>query len=264
MVKRATAEPITADDVEIALRSHFAAPKFAVITGVRNAPGWDANRTCDMLAIGVWNSAGHDLHGVEIKANRGDWLREIQDPTKAEAFARYCDWWWVAAPPGVVKVEEVPVAWGVMEVVGGGIRIRRPGTKRVPVEPIERDFLACITRRVVEQTPAEGVLSAAVKKARAEGRDEGKRQAEKRDEVGERYVEREGAKALRIVQEFQEKCGVYLGEWNPSARVEQFKRFLAADEPLERARKKLESIRDAVTSALGETTPPRLPFGDVT
>lgn len=54
------------------------------------------------------------LHGHEIKVSRSDWLRELADPTKADAWKRYCDRWWLVAPPGVGRPEELPDGWGLL------------------------------------------------------------------------------------------------------------------------------------------------------
>jgi len=50
----------------------------------------------------LWPSRGLHLMGFEIKAGRGDWLRELKDPGKAEGIAAYCDQWWVVAPAEVI------------------------------------------------------------------------------------------------------------------------------------------------------------------
>lgn len=51
------------------------------------------------------------LHGHEVKVSRADWLTELRDPTKAEAWRRYCDRWWLVAPRDVVR-GDLPDGWG--------------------------------------------------------------------------------------------------------------------------------------------------------
>jgi hypothetical protein len=53
---------------------------------------------------------------VEVKISRGDWLREIKAPTKARLALAVSNFMWVAAPAGVVKSEELPAHWGLLEV----------------------------------------------------------------------------------------------------------------------------------------------------
>jgi hypothetical protein len=47
--------------------------------------------------MSLWPSRGIELHGIEIKVSRNDWLKELGDPAKADEIARFCDRWWVAA-----------------------------------------------------------------------------------------------------------------------------------------------------------------------
>lgn len=254
----AQAEPLTAEAVEAALRSHFAAPRYAVITGVRNAAGWDASRTCDLLALGVWQSTHHDLHGVEIKVHRGDWQREMQDPLKAEAFAAFCDYWWIAAPPGIVRLEELPATWGLIEMVGKGMRVRKPATKKESPAPIDREFLACFARRVCEQSPAEALIA----EARRRGKEDAAAEYEKREK---RREERESAStslidpARKTLADFEALTGIHLSKWNVGEKAAQFKRFAEMDDALESVRDNLKRAKDRAEEALtvpGTVAPP--------
>lgn len=74
-----------------ALRKRYSAPGWAVFEEIPNVTGYDADRRADALALGVWPSHGYVFHGFEIKSSRADWLRELQDPTKSDAFSKYCD-----------------------------------------------------------------------------------------------------------------------------------------------------------------------------
>ena len=71
----------------------------------------------DLLAVGLWRSTGHRVHGFEVKVSRGDWLRELRKPGKARA--NLCDAWTVATVPGVVKDGELPDGWGHAEIRSG-------------------------------------------------------------------------------------------------------------------------------------------------
>ena len=81
-------------------------------------------RRCDLIRVGMWRSRGSGIDGHEIKASRADWLRELDDPPKAEAWWPYCTRWWVVAPPGVVADGELPEGWGLMELPASGRRFR--------------------------------------------------------------------------------------------------------------------------------------------
>lgn len=62
------------------------------------------------------------LHGFEIKVSRSDWLTELRDPTKADAWRRYCDQWWLVAPRDVVR-GDLPEGWGHLAPAGASLRI---------------------------------------------------------------------------------------------------------------------------------------------
>lgn len=69
----------------------------------------------DALFIGMTNQSGRRLDGYEIKISRGDWLRELRSPTKADAWADECQSWTIVAEEGVVKEEELPEGFGLLE-----------------------------------------------------------------------------------------------------------------------------------------------------
>ena len=121
-------------------------PRWAFVPKVRSAAGFDASRTCDALAFDLWPSAGLLIHGHEIKCSRADWLVELRDPPKAETFIPYVDRWWiVAAERGIVRRDELPPGWGLMEVRGGKIRVVQKSEHFIAL-PIPKTFLAAIMR----------------------------------------------------------------------------------------------------------------------
>jgi hypothetical protein len=76
-------------------------------------------RTADFFAIDTWESKGHRIHGHEVKVSRSDWLHELADPTKAEAFKRYVHHWWLVVPdPKIVRPGELPEGWGMLAFRG--------------------------------------------------------------------------------------------------------------------------------------------------
>lgn len=144
--KKKTA-PLDAAAVYAALRKRYddSNGKWAVIAEVADRTA-GANRRCDLLAMGCWPSAGLHLHGHEIKVNRGDWQRELDDPTKAETFARHCHYWWLVYANQAAKLEEIPAKWGAIEVLPSGVaKIRRQATKHNP-EPLPWSMLASLLR----------------------------------------------------------------------------------------------------------------------
>lgn len=109
------------------------------------APGASLRR-CDLIHIGV-ASRGRGIDGHELKISRSDWLRELADPAKADAWWPYCTRWWIVAPAGVVHDDELPEGWGLMEPRPHArmFRIARPATVKEPKLTV--DLLAELLRQ---------------------------------------------------------------------------------------------------------------------
>jgi hypothetical protein len=72
----------------------------------------------------MWQSRGTGIDVHEIKVSRSDWLRELDDPAKAEAWWPYCSRFWITTPPGIVIPGELPEGWGLMELPSSGRRFK--------------------------------------------------------------------------------------------------------------------------------------------
>lgn len=145
---------------------------YAIIPQVRNQTGYSAGyvRTADALAMQLYPSRGLAIIGFEIKVSKADWKREIKDPTKAEAIAQFCHEWVIAAPKGVVPVDEVPHAWGLMEVDSElRTRLVKKPEHRSDTTPITYTFLAAIFRNLGRNTD-DAVISEAYERGRKEGK----------------------------------------------------------------------------------------------
>lgn len=95
------------------LQSKYSLPQWVLLFEVRDSTGFDSSRSADAIAISLYRSRGREIHGFEIKENRGDWLKELKTPEKAEAIGRFCDYFWLVTPEqGVAKPEEIPSTWG--------------------------------------------------------------------------------------------------------------------------------------------------------
>lgn len=124
-------------DVRRALREWFGGDGAIVMDELGNGTGARAARWCDMAVFQTWPSRGLTLSGIEIKVSRGDWARELANPAKAEALHQHCDFWWVAFGPEVLpkvgeRLAEVPVGWGVIEVLPDKQNVPKPKVLRHP------------------------------------------------------------------------------------------------------------------------------------
>lgn len=221
------------------LERHFARPgnggsgEYAFLRHVRNAAGHDAKRTFDAVAVGLWQSRGHDIHVIEVKVSRSDLLRELNKPDKAEDAAKVADRFSIAAPRGICTLAELPATWGYIEVSGGveefeeipdeGVtpahRLRRVTGRKVKVArrapllrsaedckgPVPRTFLVPLLRAagaVPDPVPHhEALTRAAVDKAVREARDLWEERA--------RRAAAEDAAALRLFSDFKRLAGLY-------------------------------------------------------
>lgn len=184
-------------DVRKALARKFAAPEYALFYEVGDATGGRQRRWADAIAMGLWPSRGLALQGFEIKVARSDWLSEMRNPAKAEAIARFCSYWWIVTPPGIVKDGELPEGWGLYEVQTNGLRCVKQAP-RLDAQPIDMPFLAALLRRADEHAKAtlrEAVaketeaLRASVATRIKEGVEEERRYVRSQDEIARTTLE---------------------------------------------------------------------------
>lgn len=157
-------EKVTERDMLDRLNNRYASSngngiRYARAEHVRVTAGFDARRTCDYMALDLWpggygtKRTGPLLHGHEVKVSRSDWLTELRDPEKAEAFRRYCDYWWlVVSEASIVKAGELPTGWGLMVASGNSARVVARAERNHDVEPMNRDVQATFARAVTKTT----------------------------------------------------------------------------------------------------------------
>lgn len=133
---------------------------------VRNGTGFRSRtRTADALIVSCWPSRGLWFAGVEIKVSLHDWKRELATPDKSAEIQKWCDYWYMAAPAGVVPLGELPPTWGLIECTAKGCKIAKPAPKLKP-KAIDVAFVAAILRNLAETTvPKIQVEELAAKRA---------------------------------------------------------------------------------------------------
>lgn len=89
-------------------------PRYVIAEHVKNDAGFDAPRIADAIVQDLWPSTGLPLHGHEIKVSRSDWLTELKDPSKADAFRRHMDYWWLVVSDKSIVRDDLPDGWGLM------------------------------------------------------------------------------------------------------------------------------------------------------
>jgi hypothetical protein len=191
---------------------------------VASGLGLGGSRYADAIAMSLFPSRGLDVHGFEVKRSRGDWLRELKAPEKADVIAKYCDFWWlVTSDEKVADKNEVPRTWGLL--VSNGTELRQvKRAERMKAKAIDRPFLGAILRRADEHLKAELKNDSRVVAAREEGH---KRGLEERDWKIKDSSE-DLAKLQRQIKEFEEASGLTLTSWNAGNVGAGVKAFMQA------------------------------------
>lgn len=144
---------ITAKDINAALKVKYPRPEWCIFFEVSAGTGSHANRYADAVAMSIWPSRGYRIHGHEVKVSRSDFMAEMKDPTKADDVGRYCDFWWLVTPAGLVKPEEIPSTWGLMELTGAGMRVKVQAPQRDAAN-MDRGFASAMIRRAADMESA--------------------------------------------------------------------------------------------------------------
>jgi hypothetical protein len=240
-------------------------PAGCLIAQVRNQAGFDASRTIDALGFHFWPSRGLLIDAFECKSSRSDWLRELENPAKAETFCRLVDRFYVVAGRAdLVKVDEVPPDWGLIVPRGGKMtevkpaRVMHAGSPAVvewvrhagggrrsagprPLPPgFDRSFLVAIVRQAFKLT---NVTPEEIAAARKQGFEEGQQHATKRSaSYKDLYDE-----MYRDVRAFEEAAGLSIHGYrfngqDPKAVGAAVKAALAGDLEIERLEKRVKRV----------------------
>lgn len=232
---------LTAGDVMAALARRYKAPEFALLSQVGNGTGYGVNRWADAMAMSLWPSRGLDLHGFEIKVYRSDWQRELRKPEKADEIALYCDFWWVAATPGIVKPDEMPAPWGLLELDGRGLVTVKPAERRNGPDAIDRTLLAALLRRASGDMVPRLAIASKLETARNEGREA----AEDHHRIMADSAARAETAAVNAIREFEAASGVRISEYSAGDQGRAFKlaTALGVNGLLDRARYAVETLK---------------------
>ena len=194
-----------------ALRERFAPPAFAFFPHVRNQTGYSRTvRTADAIAMSLYPSRGLHITGVEIKSSRGDWLRELADPSKAEEIAQHTDFWVLAVGDrDIVQPGELPPNWGLLAPAGKVLKMfTEPKLLGERDDRISRTFLAAILRRAMEDSPAEAAINAAVQAAVEETREREQEGAALRQRRDETNAQRDARDLRQMIADFEKASGI--------------------------------------------------------
>lgn len=130
------APPLTEHDAIEMLHKSCSKSGQLVLPQVRNSTGFSSRvRTADALVVETWPSRGQSFTGIEYKASRTDWMRELQNPAKADEIGQYCKFWVILAPAGLIDVGDMPENWGLWEIKGRRIFRTKPPVATDYIDP---------------------------------------------------------------------------------------------------------------------------------
>jgi len=209
-------------DLAEQLDARFCAPEWAIFFEVANGLGVNSRRYADAIAMSLFPSRGLDIHGIEIKRSRGDWLRELKDPRKADVIAQYCDFWWlVTSDEKVADKNEVPKTWGLLVSNGKELRqVKR--AERMKPKPVDRGFMGAMFRRAHEWLGVELKKDRRVVDAEERGY---RRGIEERD-WKIKDASSDLVKLQKRIKEFEERSGVNIDTWHAGNIGDAVKTFL--------------------------------------
>jgi hypothetical protein len=188
------------------LRVHFPENAYTLLREVRNAAGYNATRSADGVAVGLWPSRGLEIEGLELKAHRQDWINELKNPAKAEQIFQFCDRWWIVAEKeGIVKQEEVPAPWGFMEVRGEKLFTVIKAPKLEP-KPLTKGFVVCMLKRASSGMIPLSEIASKIAEAKKEGGLSSNYRI--------KYLEEEITNLKSGIAEFEKESGVHITRWN--------------------------------------------------
>lgn len=187
------------------LLKKFPANEYALMAEVRDAAGFGASRSADFLVMGLWPSRGLDMIGIERKSYRGDWIKELKTPEKAENIYQYCDRWYLLTDnENVAKIEEIPINWGWMHIdINGKLKVFKEAPKINPV-PISKSFLACLLKRAAskEMWVTEASIQDKITASFEKGQNDRNHQYKRNEEAYQTLIQ--------DVKEFEEATGIKL------------------------------------------------------
>lgn len=196
------------------IEKRFPSGQYALFAEVSDAAGFSRSRSADGIAMSLWPSRGLGIEGIEIKSFRGDWLKELKTPEKAENIFKYCDrWWLVTADDTVAKMEEVPATWGWLCVKGKRLITLKEAPKLTP-QPLTKSFIAALLKRATQGMVAISTIEDRIKEAK----EIGKTQAESNRPYEIRNLKDELNEIKKSVLEFEQASGLTITGWRPNPK----------------------------------------------
>ena len=173
-------------------------------------------RRIDAIALSPWEARKYALNLFELKSVREDWLRELHNPEKQNGFWKIGGgYWFLETEEGIIKPEEVPEGFGLMQWrEGKSLKRVKEAEYRPPNYDI--NFLMAFLNKMRKYYNAEKVGESYQR-----GYDEGRKNSKQRiDNLHSRIEEMEAK-----VRKFLDLTGVNLWRDEVKEQAEAFNAF---------------------------------------
>ncbi len=240
--------PTTAGPLLAALRRHYIGPDplpgGVFLTEVQ-VPDAHTVRRADAVYLSFTRAHGIGIDVCEVKVTHSDFVRELTNPVKAEAWWKYSTRWWIVSPsPTVTPVEELPDGWGLMCPSNRGRRfkVHRPAAVRQP--QVDLTLLIEIAKRM------DTIRANEVRQVKHETEWEWQKLSALRAEQEERAIALTPAqqKRLDMIAEIERLAGVTLtadgGWYGRHLTPERFATILRAAADVTVADREVERLLD--------------------
>lgn len=212
-------------DMHELLKARYNTAAWSFCFEVPDGTSHNKRRTIDAIAMGCWKSEGIHLNGFEIKHSRSDWLKELDQPEKQITWMPYLHRFWVVAVKGIVKLEELPAEWGLLENRGNGLKVSKQASLLTP-QPIPHTLLAAIMRRILNTSASEQEIQKAYEKGRAVER----ARVEETVQIRTKQCAQQLESLREDVKDFEAKSGVKITHWYGGDVGEKFKAFRSLED----------------------------------
>lgn len=195
------------------------------IPQVRNKVGFQGSkeRYADGIVLSVYPSRGLWMAGIEIKVSRSDWKKELMSPDKSAPIQAYCDYWYIAAPKGLIDPTELPETWGLIEVSSKSAEFTVKLDKRQETKPLDRSFAFSLFRKGLDGMIHQSTVRERVEEQTEKFREELHELRAKASSSGMLARDRRYERLKKELDDFEEASGIKITQYSGAHLGKQFK-----------------------------------------
>lgn len=245
---------LSTEQVREALVRRYPEPEWVLLHELRNQTGYaKQERYADAVAFNMYPSRGQKVVGFEIKVSRADFKKELASPDKSAAIQRFCDHWYVVlGAADIYRPDEdvFPPTWGLLVPAARGGLVEVKAAPQLDRQVYPHTFIMALLRNAAKS--ANRTFDQEYHRGYTEGLRVGSASTMSQHARSAEHFKAEHARLLRQIQEFAEKTGVDIREYQPhrvfNATLGLVRRLLAG-----RATSELNSLL-RVTKAMAADT----------